>query len=62
MFVKDSFGLIINKDDAYYKSVLVRRQQKRKIEEVEGQLTELSCELKEIKSILKDLLNGKNYG
>jgi hypothetical protein len=62
MFVKDSFGLIINKDDTYYKSVLVRRQQKRKIEEVEGQLTELSCELKEIKSILKDLLNGKNYG
>lgn len=62
MFVKDPCGLIINKDDSYYKSVLVRRQQKRKTEELEYLVTELSCELTEIKSLLKDLLNGKNYG
>jgi len=62
MFVKDSCGLIINKDDAYYKSVLVRRQQKRKTEHLEDQVTQLSDELKEIKSLLKDVLNGKNYG
>lgn len=62
MFVKDSCGLIINKDDSYYKSVLVRRQQKRKTEQLEDQVTQLSDELKQIKSLLKDVLNGKNYG
>lgn len=62
MFVKDSSGLVINKNDEHYKSILVRRQQKKQIDDLGSQLTELSDELQQIKSMLKDLLNGKNHG
>lgn len=62
MFVKDSSGLVINKDDTYYKSILSKRQQKKKICDLENQLYELNSELKEIKTMLTALLDGKNYG
>lgn len=62
MFVKDSSGLVINKNDEHYKSILVRRQQKKQIDDLGSQITELNDELRQIKSMLKDLLNGKNHG
>lgn len=62
MFVKDSSGLVINSNDEQYKSILARRQQKKQIDNLGSQLTELSDELQQIKNMLKDLLDGKNHG
>ena len=62
MFIKDSSGLIINTDEAQYKSILARRQHRKKMNQLETQIVDVHVELQEIKSLLKDLLNGKNYG
>lgn len=62
MFVKDSSGLVINKNDEHYKSILVRRQQKKKMEDLDCKLAEVTDELQQIKSMLKDILDGKNHG
>jgi hypothetical protein len=61
MFIKDSSGLVINTDDAHYKSIVARRNQKKQIEKLNSDMSNLNSELCEIKTILKDLLNGKNY-
>lgn len=62
MFVKDSTGLVINTDEAHYKSILARRQQRKSLTNLETQIQDLNSELSEIKSLLKDLLDGKKYG
>ena len=62
MFIKDSSGLVINTDDTHYKSIVARRNQKRQIEKLNSDMCNLNTELSEIKTILKELLNGKNYG
>jgi hypothetical protein len=62
-FVRDDgTGAIINKDDNYYKMILLKREEKRKTECFHQRMHTLECELVEIKDLLKQVLNGKNYG
>lgn len=62
MFIKDSSGLVINTDDSHYQSILARRKQKRRLEELDNDICIINDELKQIKSLLQELLNGKKYG
>lgn len=58
----DSTGAIINKDNNYYKMILARREEKKKSDNLQEKIYCLECELTEIKDLLKQVLNGKNYG
>jgi hypothetical protein len=58
----DNTGAIINKDDNYYKMILSRREEKKKAESFQEKMYSLECELTEVKNLLKQVLNGKNYG
>ena len=62
MFTKDVSGLVINTDESHYKSIIARRKQHKKIDKLESDLCCLTAELQDIKSLLKDILNGKNHG
>ena len=53
---------VINTDDRYYKSIVARRQDKKKNEELEQEMQELKSELCSIKSLLQQVMSGKNYG
>lgn len=62
-FIRDvSTGAIINKDDNYYKMILAKRKEKQKADDFQERMYCLECELTEIKDLLKQVLNGKNYG
>jgi hypothetical protein len=62
-FVRDiSTGAIINKDDNYYKMILAKREEQKKAQAFRERMECLECELTEIKQLLKQVLNGKNYG
>jgi hypothetical protein len=58
----DSTGAIINRDNNYYKMILARREEKKKAESFQEKMHCLECELTEIKKLLQQVLNGKNYG
>lgn len=58
----DNTGAIINRDDNYYKLILAKRKEKEKAEKFQQRMLSLECELTEIKDLLKQVLNGKNYG
>jgi hypothetical protein len=58
----DSTGAIINNDDNYYKMILAKREEKKKADSLQNKMNCLECELKEIKNLLNQVLNGKNYG
>lgn len=62
MFIKDSNGLVINTDESHYKSIIARRNQRKMIDRLDLQIEDLNTELSEIKSMLKQLMDGKNYG
>lgn len=62
-YVRDaSSGAVINTDDSHYQAILLRRQDKKKSEEVCKQLHDLQIEMEEIKSLLAKVISGKNYG
>lgn len=62
-FVRDNgTGAIINTDDNYYKIILSKREEQKKAEVFRERMETLECELTEIKYLLKQVLNGKNYG
>ena len=62
-FIRDeSTGAIINRDDNYYKMILAKRKEKQKADDFQERVYCLECELTEIKDLLKQVLNGKNYG
>lgn len=62
-FMRDNgTGAIINTDDNYYKMILAKREEKKKAEVFRERMECLECELTEIKYLLKQVLNGKNYG
>lgn len=62
-YIRDaSSGAVINTDDSHYKTILLRRQEKKQSEEVCEQLRDLRTEMEEIKSLLTKVINGKNYG
>ena len=58
----DSTGAIINKDDQYYKMILARREEKNKTQNLQEKIILIERELIEIKNLLNQVLNGKNYG
>jgi hypothetical protein len=58
----DSTGAVINKDDNYYKMILAKREEKNKADSFQERMNCLECELTEIKNLLNQVLNGKNYG
>lgn len=62
-FIRDiDTGAIINNDDNYYKLILAKRLEKKKADDLQEKMTGLEFELIEIKNLLKQVLNGKNYG
>jgi hypothetical protein len=63
MFKKDPVSrVVINTEDSYYRSIVARRQDKKRIEELESQLSNVSEDLADIKNLLQQFLTGKNYG
>lgn len=63
MYARDPVTkVVINTEDSYYKAIVARRQDKKKNLELEGELKELRSELYEIKSLLQQVVSGKNYG
>lgn len=54
--------VVINMDDSYYKSIQTRRKDRLKAEELERNVDNLKGELIEIKNLLTQILDGKNYG
>jgi hypothetical protein len=65
-FMKDPVtGTIINTDDSVYKHILrVRNLNKKNSESIQltKKLNEVETELTEIKNLLHQILDGKNYG
>jgi hypothetical protein len=55
-------NVIINNEDSYYKTIVARRQDKNKNENLETELAELRAELSEIKKLLLQGMSGKNNG
>ena len=53
---------VINTDDGYYKSIVARRHDKKKNHELEQEMQDLKTELCSIKSLLQQVMSGKNYG
>ena len=63
MFARDPVTkVVINTEDSYYKALVARRQDKKKNQELEKELTDLREELSEIKSLLQQVVSGKKYG
>jgi hypothetical protein len=63
MFKRDPVSkVVINSEDSYYKSIVARRQDLKKNEELECEITGLRDELTSIKSLLQQILNGQNNG
>ena len=63
MFARDPVSkVVINTEDSYYKAIVARRQDKKKNQELEAEIKDLRSELSEIKSLLQQVVSGKNYG
>lgn len=63
MYARDPVSrAVINTEDSYYKAILARRQDKKKEQKLEAEISDLRCELTEIKTLLQQVVSGKNYG
>jgi hypothetical protein len=63
MYTRDPVSkIVINSEDSYYKAIVARRQDKKKNQELESEIYELRNELTEIKTLLQQVVSGKNYG
>ena len=63
MFARDPVSkIIINTEDSHYKAIVARRQDKKKNQELEAEIKDIRSELSEIKSLLQQVVSGKNYG
>lgn len=63
MFARDPVTkVVINTEDSYYKALVARRQDKKKNQQLEGEIKNLRSELSEIKELLQQVVSGKNYG
>jgi len=61
MFVKDpSTKMVINTDDSHYKSILVAREAEKRAKDFEQRTMAVESELRDIKNLLKQVLDGKN--
>lgn len=55
-------GAIINMNDGYYQQILIARSQQKKTKDVCDRMQEIESELSEIKSLLKQIINGRRDG
>lgn len=63
MYSRDpSSHAIINMDDSYLMAIKARRSDRHLTKELKNEVDGLKCELTEIKSLLQQIINGKNYG
>ena len=63
MYARDPVSkAVINTEDSYYKAIVARRQDKKKNQKLEAEICDLRSELSEIKSLLQQVVSGKNYG
>ena len=63
MFARDPVSkIIINTEDSHYRTIIARRQDKKKNQKLEAEICDLRSELSEIKSLLQQVVSGKNYG
>ena len=63
MFTRDPVSkIVINNEDSYYKAIIARRQDKKKNQELESEINDLREELTEIKTLLQQVVSGRNYG
>lgn len=63
MFTRDPVTkIVINSEDSYYKAIVARRQDKKKNQELESEINNLREELTEIKTLLQQVVSGRNYG
>jgi len=57
-FKKNKYGIVINTDDSYLKSLKSERETKQKIETMQQSIDDFKEELTEIKNLLLKVLNG----
>ena len=57
-FKKNKYGIVINTDDSYLKSLKSERETKQKIETIQQSIDDFKEELTEIKNLLLKALNG----
>jgi len=63
MYTRDPVSkIVINSEDSYYKAIVARRQDKKKNQELESEIIDLRNELSEIKTLLQQVVSGRNYG
>ena len=63
MYERDpSSKIVINTDDGYYKSIVARRNDIKKNYALEQEMHNLKSELVSIKSLLQQVISGKNNG
>lgn len=63
MYTRDPVSkIVINTEDSYYKAIVARRQDKMKNQELQNEINDLRSELSEIKTLLQQVVSGKNYG
>lgn len=55
-------GVIINNNDEQYKMILQERERKKESEALEDQIKSLQSELTIIKTLLVEIVNGRNNG
>jgi hypothetical protein len=54
--------MVINTDDSYYNTVVALRKGAKSEENMIEQINSLQSELSDIKKLLQQVLDGKNYG
>lgn len=62
-FVRDtSSGAIINTNDSHYMQILAARSQKHQANDLMSRMNALESELKNIRTLLQQVLNGRKNG
>lgn len=59
-FVKGGDGIVINTDDAQYRSIVALRESKKRENELKAQVDDLKSEMSEIKAMLAQLVHRNN--
>lgn len=58
-FVKTTQGVIINTDDSYYRAIVAQRESEKQAREMCAKINDLEGELSEIRDLLKQVINRK---
>ncbi len=58
-FVKTTQGVIINTDDSYYRAIVAQRESEKQAREMCAKINDLEGELTEIRDLLKQVINRK---